>query len=42
MFGFGDFSLFVLEAREVRFVGGFAPAVTIDAPGFAAAMRSGG
>jgi len=42
MFGFGDFSLFLLEPREVRFVGGFAQAVTIDAAGFAEAMGSGG
>lgn len=26
MFGFGDFSLFLLEPRSVRFVGGFAQA----------------
>jgi hypothetical protein len=38
-FGFGDFSLFLLEPREVRFVGGFAQAVTMDAAAFAAAMK---
>lgn len=31
LFGFGDFSLFVIEPETVRFVGGFARATTISA-----------
>lgn len=38
MFGFRDFSLFLLEPREVRFVGGFAQATTIDAAKLAKVM----
>jgi hypothetical protein len=31
MFGFGDFSLFVIEPRGARFVGGFAQATSAGA-----------
>jgi hypothetical protein len=30
MFGFGDFSLFAIEPRSIRFVGGFAQATTLS------------
>jgi hypothetical protein len=40
MFGFGDFSLFVIEPRAVRFVGGFARAWSITAQDYARIMSS--
>jgi hypothetical protein len=39
MFGFSDFSLFIVEPRSVRFVGGFAQATSILAEELAAVMR---
>jgi hypothetical protein len=38
MFGFADFSLFVIVPRTVRFVGGFAQAKTISAESLARIM----
>jgi putative heme iron utilization protein len=38
MFSFSDFSLFVIEARSVRFVGGFAQARSVTAEQFASIM----
>jgi len=38
MFGFGDFSLFIVTLRTVRFVGGFGRAHTLNAEQFAALM----
>lgn len=38
IFDFADFSLFVIEPRAVRFVGGFASATTILAAEFAAVL----
>ena len=38
MFGFADFSLFVIVPRTVRFVGGFAQATTISAETLARIM----
>ena len=38
MFSFPDFSLFVIEVRSVRFVGGFAQARTITAEQFGSIM----
>lgn len=38
MFAFADFSLFVIAARSVRFVGGFAQAASLTADGYAALM----
>jgi putative heme iron utilization protein len=38
MFGFSDFSLFVIAPRSVRFVGGFAQAATITAGTLAGIM----
>lgn len=40
MFGFADFSLFVIAPRSVRFVGGFAQAGSITADDYAALMAS--
>jgi putative heme iron utilization protein len=40
MFGFADFSLFVIEPRAVRFVGGFAQATSIVAAEFVAVMSA--
>jgi len=38
MFGFADFSLFLLVPRSVRFVGGFAQAGSLTAEGYAQLM----
>lgn len=38
MFGFGDFSLFVIAPRSVRLVAGFGKATTLAAAAFADAM----
>jgi heme iron utilization protein len=38
MFGFADFSLFVIVPRTIRFVGGFAQATTISAETLASLM----
>ncbi|MDH4234003.1 MAG: CREG family protein [Gallionella sp.] len=38
MFGFADFSLFVIEVRSARLIGGFAQATSITAADFAATM----
>jgi hypothetical protein len=38
MFGLADFSLFVVEPRAIRFVGGFAQATSITAETFSAVM----
>jgi putative heme iron utilization protein len=38
MFGFGDFSLFVIGVRSVRFVGGFGVATSILAAEFVSIM----
>ncbi|MGZ8702622.1 MAG: pyridoxamine 5'-phosphate oxidase family protein [Gaiellaceae bacterium] len=40
MFGLGDFSLFVLVPRYMRFVGGFARARTVMAPELATIMAA--
>jgi putative heme iron utilization protein len=40
MFGFGDFSLFVIEPVSIRFVGGFAQARTLSPKAFAEALES--
>jgi putative heme iron utilization protein len=40
MFGFGDFSLFLVEPRSVRFVGGFAQAWTVMAGDYARLMSA--
>jgi hypothetical protein len=40
MFGFADFSLFVVAPRTVRFVGGFAQATTIGAETLAGILES--
>lgn len=40
LFGFSDFSLFVIEVRSVRFVAGFAQAVSLTGEMFADAMRA--
>ena len=40
MFGFGDFSLFVIEPRAVRFVGGFARAWSLTAQDYARIMAT--
>jgi len=42
MFGFADFSLFVIEPRSVRVVGGFAQAWSVTAADFARFMGAGG
>ncbi|MGE5336996.1 MAG: HugZ family protein, partial [Gemmatimonadota bacterium] len=42
MFGFSDFSLFVVAPRTVRFVGGFAQAASVNADTFAAIMSGAG
>ena len=41
MFGFADFSLFLLVPRSVRFVGGFAQAGSLTGEGYAQLMSSG-
>jgi len=38
LFTFSDFSLFLIQARSVRFVGGFAQASTVSAEEFVAVM----
>jgi putative heme iron utilization protein len=38
MFTFSDFSLFVIAVRSVRFVGGFAQAISVTAEQFASIM----
>lgn len=38
LFSFGDFSLFIIEVRSVRFVAGFGRAMTLTAEQFAAVM----
>ena len=38
MFGFGDFSLFLVEPRSVRFVAGFAQAFSLTAQAYRAAL----
>ena len=40
MFGFPDFSLFVVEPRSVRFIGGFARASSITAEEFSSIMSA--
>lgn len=40
MFGFADFSLFIIGVRSVRFVGGFAQATSITAETFVAVMSA--
>ena len=40
MFGFGDFSLFLVTPRSVRFVAGFAQAFSLTGPDYAALMGS--
>jgi putative heme iron utilization protein len=42
LFGFADFSLFVIEPRSVRVVGGFAQAWTVMAADYARFMGEGG
>lgn len=42
MFDFADFSLFIVEVRSVRFVGGFARATTIMAGEFSSIMGAAG
>lgn len=42
MFGFADFSLFVIEPRSVRVVGGFAQAWSVTAPEYARIMGAPG
>ncbi|WP_428420486.1 HugZ family protein [Methylibium sp.] len=41
MFGFADFSLFVIGVRSARFVGGFAQAGSVTAERFVAIMAAG-
>jgi hypothetical protein len=38
MFGFGDFSLFAIVPRSIRFVGGFAQATTLSPQTLAGAL----
>jgi heme iron utilization protein len=40
MFGFGDFSLFLITARSVRFVAGFAQAWSMTGADYAVLMRA--
>lgn len=42
MFGFADFSLFVIEPRSLRVVGGFAQAWSVTAADYARCMGAGG
>ena len=42
MFGFADFSLFVIEPRSLRVVGGFAQAWSLTAADYARCMGGGG
>lgn len=41
MFGFGDFSLFLVTPRAVRFVAGFAQAFSVTAPAYQELMAGG-
>ena len=41
LFGFGDFSVFVLRAEEVNYVGGFARAYVLDAEGLSREVSRG-
>lgn len=41
MFGFGDFSLFLVSPRAVRFVAGFAQAFSVTAPAWQELMAGG-
>ena len=41
MFGFSDFSLFVIVPTSIRFVGGFAQATTISPATFASLLNEG-
>lgn len=41
LFGFSDFTLFIVEPRSVRFVGGFARATSIQADELASILQSG-
>jgi hypothetical protein len=41
LFGFGDFSVFVLRADEVNYVGGFARAYVLDPEGLAREVSRG-
>jgi putative heme iron utilization protein len=41
MFNFGDFSLFAIQASEIRWIGGFAGAQSLSPEDFAAALRAG-
>jgi len=38
MFSFADFSLFVIEVRSARLIGGFAQVTSISAEDFVSAM----
>jgi putative heme iron utilization protein len=40
MFGFADFSLFIVTVRAVRFVAGFAQATSVPGDAYASLMRS--
>ena len=40
MFGFGDFSLFLIAPRAVRFVAGFAQAWSVTTADYAALMSA--
>lgn len=42
MFGFADFSLFIITVRSARFIGGFARAVSFAAEGFVSVMSGDG
>jgi putative heme iron utilization protein len=42
MFGFADFSLFLIEPRALRVVGGFAQAWSVTAADYARLMQQGG
>jgi hypothetical protein len=41
MFSFSDFTLFVVEPRSIRFVGGFARAASLLAGDFVSIMQGG-
>jgi putative heme iron utilization protein len=41
MFGFGDFSLFLVNPHALRFVAGFAQAFSLTAPGYQELMAGG-
>jgi hypothetical protein len=40
MFGFGDFSIFVILVRSARLVSGFGQAASLTAEAFAEALRA--